>query len=158
PLEALYCYYDGAELRPAHGDGAAARQTRLPHEFVFPSGRHCRTYDELAQGCQEEWDVAKRLLQDGVFGQFLTGAGRMDLAQAAQRAQTQADPDTALDTFLASLPATARGTPRLDLSPRRLMLGTVRAGETRQVRLTVMNQGKGLLKGTLTLDSGNPWL
>src|SRR5262245_61827400 len=158
PAEALFCYFDGAELRPAHLNGGSQRQTHLPHEFVFPSGRRCRTYDELALSCQEEWDVARGLLQQGVFGQFLAGAGRMDLAQAAQRAQTQPDPDMALDAFISGLPASTRGTPRLDLSPRRLMLGTVRAGETRQLRLTVMNQGKGLLKGTLTIDAGNTWL
>ena len=38
----------------------------MPHEFVFPSGRYCRTFDEFAQGCQEEWEVAKGLLQESL--------------------------------------------------------------------------------------------
>jgi hypothetical protein len=158
PLEAVYCYFDGAELRPAHGLGETQRQTRLPHEFVFPSGRRCQTYDELVQGCQGEWNVARDLLKQGIFRQFLSSVGRMDLAQSAQVAKSQTDLDVALDTFITNLPATVKEGPRLDLNPRRLILGTVHVGDVRQVRLTVSNQGKGLLHGTLTISEGQPWL
>jgi hypothetical protein len=158
PAEAVFCHFDGAELRPLHGNGEAQARGRLPHEFVFPSGRRCRTYDELAQGCQDEWPMARRLLKQGVFAKFLAGAGRMDLAQKAHAAQDDTDPDRGLDTFLAALPATVARTPRLDLNPRRLMLGTLRVGETRRVALTVLNQGKGLLQGTLTIGEGSTWL
>src|SRR5688500_3233812 len=94
PADAAYCYFDGAAL---HG-GQAGRQAgaTLPQEFYFPSGRRCRTFDELAQGCQEEWAAARDLLRQGIFRQFFTTAGRADLARAAQEAMAQADPDIGL--------------------------------------------------------------
>jgi hypothetical protein len=158
PPEAAFCHFDGAELRPVPGRDDAQRQSRLPHEFVFPSGRRCRTYDDLVQGCQAEWEVARDLLRQGAFRQFLAGAGRMDLARAAQEPNGQADADIALETFLAKLPATATNGPRLDLNPRRLILGTLHVGDTRQLRVTVTNQGQGLLHGTLAVAEGGTWL
>jgi hypothetical protein len=158
PDEAVFCHFDGAELRPAHGDGNVVRTARLPHEFVFPSGRRCTTYDELAQGCQEEWEVARGLLQQGAFRHFLTGLGRMDLAHSAQKALSQPDADSALDSFVNTLPVTTHSSPKLDLSPRRFMLGSLRAGERREVHLTILNHGKGLLRGTLTIGEGGTWL
>jgi hypothetical protein len=158
PSESAFCHFDGFELRTSHSPDDRQSPSRLPHAFVFPSGRRCNTFDELAHGCQEEWEVACDLLRQGVFRQFLTSAGRMDLAQAAQESKAQADPDIALDTFLGSLPATIEQGPRLDLNPRRLNLGTLHVGETRQVRLTVVNEGKGLLHGSLAVAEGSTWL
>ena len=131
PNEAVFCHYDGAELRPAHG-GARLAPNQLPHEFVFPSGRRCKTFDDLVQGCQYEWEEARGLLKDGVFTQYLSSIGRMDLCRSAQQAQTQADLDVGLHEFVGRLPAQQVQGPRLDLSPRRLALGSLRAGETRQ--------------------------
>ena len=52
--------------------------------------------------------------------------------------------------------------PRLEVSPPRLNLGTLRGGETRQVCLTVCNRGQGTLRGTLSVVDGRlegfPWL
>ena len=79
PTEAAFCHFDGAELRRASGRGNGERDVRLPREFVFPSGRCCRTYDDLVQGCQIEWEVARDLLSQGVFQQFLATGGRMDM-------------------------------------------------------------------------------
>ena len=158
PSEALFCHFDGVELRPVSGRDNGERDVHLPHEFVFPSGRCCRTYDDLIQGCHSEWEVARDLLSQGVFQQFLATGGRMDLAQAAQKAKTHPDPDIALDTFLTNLPAKVERGPRLDLSLRRLNLGRLHVGETRQIRLAVLNQGKGLLHGTLTVADGTSWL
>lgn len=152
PGEAVYCHFDGVVLR----QGPEPR--RLDHEFVFPSGRRCRNFDDLVQGCYQEWEEARRLLREGGFSRFLTGVGRMDLARAAQEAQGHADADIALHNFINSLPANQAHGPRLDLSPRRLNLGALRAGETRQVRLTVSNQGKGFLQGTLHVSEGSDWL
>src|SRR5437660_50894 len=157
PNEAVFCHFDGAELRPVQGRDEKQNK-RLPHDFIFPSGRHCRTYEDLVRGCHEEWDAARVLFRQGVFRQFLAGAGRADLARAADEAKTQTDPDIALDTFLNSLPATVDERPRLDLNPRRLNLGTLHVGESRQLRLTVTNQGRGMLHGTLTVAEGNNWL
>jgi len=157
PKEAVFCHFDGAELRPVHGR-EETQSPRLPHDFVFPSGKRCHSFDELASACQEEWNAARDLLKQGTFAQFLASVGRMDLAQAAKEAKNQADPDVALDTFIGALPAKIEARPRLDLNPRRLNFGTLHVGEARQVRLTVINQGKGLLHGTLSVAEGHSWL
>jgi len=154
PVEAVYCHHDGMALRvPEGGKGIGA----LPHEFVFSSGRRCRTYDELVQGCHYEWEDARVLLRKGVFAQYMASIGRMDLVRAAREAQTSPDADIALHAFVRALPVAQVQGPRLELSPRRLVLGSLLAGENRTVTLTVSNGGKGLLQGKLTL-SGGDWL
>jgi hypothetical protein len=158
PQEARFCHFDGVELRSAEGRADTAKLTRLPHEFVFPSGRRCYSYDDLARGCQEEWEVARGLLRQGVFRTFLASAGRMDLAEAAQETKGQSDPDLALDAFLSRLPASVDQGPQLDLNPRRIILGTLHVGDAKQIRLSIINQGKGLLRGTLAVAEGISWL
>jgi hypothetical protein len=154
PAEAVYCHHDGMALRvPEGGKGVGA----LPHEFVFSSGRRCRTYDDLVQGCHYEWEDARVMLRKGVFAQYMAGIGRMDLVRAAKDAQTNADPDIALHAFVSALPVAQVQGPRLELSPRRFVLGNLLAGESRTVALTVSNGGKGLLQGKLTV-SGGDWL
>src|SRR5579862_2313753 len=100
PEIAEFCYFDGAELR-SRQDGSFHR---LGQEFVFPSGRRCRTFDDFAQGCRDEWPAARDLLRQGVFKQFFGGTGRTDLAQVAHEAMAQQDADIALTTFLDALP------------------------------------------------------
>jgi hypothetical protein len=129
----------------------------LPHEFVFSSGRRCRTYDELVQGCHYEWEDARVLLRKGIFAQYMAAIGRMDLVRAVKEAQSNTDPDIALHAFVSALPVAQVQGPRLELSPRRLALGTLLAGESREVALTVSNGGKGLLQGKLSVTGGN-WL
>jgi hypothetical protein len=158
PTEAAFCHFDGTGLRPAHREVEPSSYNQLPHEFVFTSGRCCRTYDDLARGCQEEWLQARDLLLCGVLTQFLASVGRLDLAQAADEARSRPDPDIALETFIARLPTTLPCHPRLDVFPRRLVLGTMPAGATRQVVLTISNQGQGLLHGLLAVGAGRDWL
>ncbi len=154
----MYCYFDGVELRP-HADGAGrAAQSRLAREFVFPSGRRCATFDDLAQGCQDEWSSARDLLRQGVFTQFFTATGRADIVKAIQDALKQGDPDIALIRFVNSLPVSRPQAPRLDLSPRRFLLGNLQAGEKRQLQILVSNQGQGMLQGTLKVTEGGQWL
>lgn len=155
PDLAVFCHFDGVLLR-AGGDPQA--YYRLAQEFGFPSGRRCRTYDELAQGCQDEWASARDLLKRGTFRHYFGTLGRMDLVRVVDEAMAQADPDIGLSNFLSSLPATRAQGPRLDLSPRRLMLGSLQAGETRQVQVTINNQGQGMLHGTLSVVEGGEWL
>lgn len=152
PDVAGFCYFDGVAL--GAGDGQA--HTRLPREFVFPSGRVCRTYNELAAGCQDEWHVARALLLDGTLGQFLAGVGRIDLAQAAQRARNNPDSDLGLEVFIGGLPTTALEGPRLDLHPRRISLGRMAVGDKKDIDLVVANRGKGLLIGDLSVSDS--WL
>jgi hypothetical protein len=158
PADALFCYFDGTNLDVPAEVIAARADNRLPHEFVFASGRRCKTYDDLVLACQEEWASASEALQEGVFRQFLAGLGRLDLAKAADALRQQTDPDLALDSFLAILPAREIKKPRLELEPRRIQLGTLRTGETSSARLLVINQGHGLLTGTISVTKGNDWL
>jgi hypothetical protein len=159
PGNAIYCWFDGVVLNQAAAS-AALSPSQLPLEFAFPSGRRCRTYDDLVEGCHADWEDARDLLHKGDFGRYLARIGRMDLVRAAQEAQAQADPDIALQNFLSSLPGSqVQGLgPRLDLSPRRLMLGTMRVGGQRQAHVTVSNKGKGLLQGKIRVTEGEDWL
>ncbi|HVS37440.1 MAG TPA: hypothetical protein VMS17_17895, partial [Gemmataceae bacterium] len=158
PNDAVFCWFDGAVLRQSAVPAGAS--PLLPQEFVFPSGRCCRTYDDLLAGCQAEWDDAREMLRKGDFGRYLARLGRMDLVRAAKEALAQGDPDLALQNFLSSLPAnqTPGVGPRLDLSPRRIMLGSMRVGEQRQIPFTVSNRGQGLLQGKVRVSEGEEWM
>jgi hypothetical protein len=131
---------------------------RLPNEFIFPSGRRCKTFDELAQGCQEEWSAARDLLMRGVFAQFFRSCSRADLVRAANDAKAHANPDIGLTTFLTALPGTRTQTPKLDLHPRRILLGKLVVGESKTMPLMVTNQGQGMLQGTVSVTDGQDWL
>jgi hypothetical protein len=150
PDEAGFCYYDGISLR----DGASAT-TELGRDFVFPSGRRCRSFDELVQGCSAEWNSARAMLRQGSLRQFLASVGRMDLASMADRMAAHQDPDLGLDEFLAKLPTRDGTVPKLDITPRRLHLGKLQVGDSRDVTLTVANQGSRLLHGTLKIEGEN---
>lgn len=158
PDVAVFCYFDGAELRP-HVDGTGRPvHGRLAREFVFPSGRRCVTVDDLAQGCQDEWNTARDLLRQGTFAQFFMQNGRADIVKAVQDAQAQPDPDIALIRFVNALPVSRPQAPRLDLNPRRFLLGNLLAGEARQLQILLSNQGQGMLQGTLKVTEGGQWL
>src|SRR5262245_23726823 len=103
PTEAVYCHFDGFALRPNGGPLSAGGAFSQP--FVFPSGRRCKTFDELVEGCQYEWEDARTLLRRGTFQQFLAGIGRMDLARNGDETRSQLDADIALHDFIAALPA-----------------------------------------------------
>jgi hypothetical protein len=152
----VYCYFDGIVLHQAAAGMVVPGQ--LPQDFVFPSGRRCKTFDDLVQGCQYEWEDARSLLRNGDFARYFAQLGRHDLARTAQENQVQPDPDIGLHTFLGQLPASQIQGPRLDLNPRRLLLAGVRPGEQRRIPLTVLNQGKGLLQGKVTVSEGGQWL
>jgi hypothetical protein len=98
------------------------------------------------------------MLHKGIFGQFLTANGRADLLKVAQEAKNQADPDIGLVRFINALPVTRSQAPRLDLNPRRFLLGNLTAGEARQLQVTISNQGQGVLQGTLKISEGGQWL
>jgi hypothetical protein len=154
PDNAQYCHFDGTELGTGHNSAGH----RLNQEFVFPSGRRCNTFDELAQACQEDWSGARELLRQGAFARYFSSVGRMDLARAAQESMGQANPDIGLTNLVSSMPLSSSKGPRLDLNPRRIALGAILAGETRQVPLVVSNQGQGMLQGTLSVAEGGEWL
>src|SRR5262245_36764688 len=115
PAEALYCYFDGFVLG-GHGrlGGPLAIGARaFGSPFVFPSGRTCRSFDELALACQQEWATACDLLHQGYLETFLGGLGRLDLARAAKEAAKFPDRERGLDQLLTRLPTTALADPKL---------------------------------------------
>jgi hypothetical protein len=154
PEYAIYCHFDGVVLQAQQ----QAATLRLPSDFTFPSGRRCKTFDELAQGCQEEWNAARDLLMRGVFAQFFRTAKRDDLVRAANDAKAQTNPDIGLTTFLGALPGTRTQTPKLDLNPRRIILGKMLVGESSTKPLTITNSGQGMLQGTISVTEGQDWL
>src|SRR5438552_2586161 len=100
PAEAVYCYFDGFVLagHARNGGGPVAVGSQaFAHPFVFPAGRVCRSFDELALACQEDWATARGLLQQGYLESFLGGLGRVDLARAARAAAKFPDRDRGLD-------------------------------------------------------------
>lgn len=158
PGDAAYCHFDGIGLHPSPDGSGAPVFNRLAQEFVFPSGKRCRTFDELVTVCEEDWEAARDFLKKGVFAKYFTSLGRIDLAQSSETAVAQADPDVALTTFLADLPTTRTQSPRLDMFPRRFMLGNMQAGQSKQLQLTISNKGKGLLRGVMKVTEGVDWL
>src|SRR6516164_7790320 len=112
PADAVYCYYDGFVLGGSARNGAAVVRA-FAHPFVFPNGRQCRDFDELALAFQEDWATACDLLHKGYLKNFFSGLGRADLALAAVEAARFPDPDRGLDQLLAKLPTEVLDKPRL---------------------------------------------
>jgi hypothetical protein len=160
PAEAAYCFFDGS-LLPGQGEGNGgpvnAGVRPFPTEFVFPSGRHCRNFDELALGCVHEWSAAVELLQGGYLATFLGGIGRADLAMVARRAAKFPDHQRGLDMLLEKLPSGVIEPPKLRATPAVFNLGQMQIGENRRLELHLGNQGMRLLYGTLAVDK-TPWL
>ena len=157
PQDATFCYFDGAPL----GRGASAAldtgKQRFPMPFVFPSGKQCSSFDELATCCWNNWDQAVDALQRGYVDAFLNGLGRRDLALAAQQAARFPDRSRGLDQFIGQLPTNVLAPATLEVNTTDLQLGEIRVGEDRTVELTIRNQGMRLLHGTISCASG-VWL
>jgi hypothetical protein len=159
PSDAVYCYHDGFAL-DGHARGAgpvAVGSQQFPSPFVFPNGRTCRSFDELAIACQEDWDAAKELLAQGFFGSFFGGMGRADLARAANEAAKFGDPVRGLDQLLDKLPSQVLQEPKLRAEPQEISLGTLPAGTDRDIELHLENQGMRLLYGKV-MSVNTPWL
>jgi hypothetical protein len=154
PADAAYCYYDGNVLAGHARNGAPVAMGTQPflNPFVFPSGRQCRNFDELAVACQEEWGAARDLLQQGYLESFLGGLGRSDLAMAAREAAHFPDRDRGLDQLLAKLPSHVLDVPKLRAEPLDVSLGTLQIGQNRAFQLRLENQGQRLLYGSVTVD------
>lgn len=159
PPEAAYCYYDGAVLdgHARNGGPVPVGSQQFPTPFVFPSGRRCRTFDELALACQNEWAAARELLQEGYLENFFTTLGRADLALSAREAARFPDPDRGLDRLLGTLPTHVIDPPRLWAAPLELQLGQLRIGEDRRFELHLENRGMRLVYGAITCDDCD-WL
>lgn len=159
PAEAVYCYFDGFVLggQARNGGPVAVGAVAFAHPFVFAGGRSCRSFDELALACQEEWPTARDLLRQGFLENFFRGLGRADLSQAAKEAARFPDADRGLDQLLAALPTGALAEPHLRLETQEINLGVLSVGEPREFTLHLENQGMRLVHGTVTVMDGN-WL
>ena len=153
PASAVYCYHDGFALGNGSGGPAVAGgQRNFGNPFVFPSGRACRNFDELAMACQECWNEACGLLDQGYLESFLGGMGRIDLAQAAKEAARYPDRQRGLDQLLNKIPSDVLEEPKLHVEPLELNLGTLPFGTDRSFDLNLENQGMRLIFGTVTSE------
>jgi hypothetical protein len=161
PADAVYCYHDGMALdghARAGGNGPVRTGAQpFPQQFVFPTGLVCRTFNELAVACHENWPAAVNLLRQGYLENFLGGLGRADLARAAQEAARYPDPNRGLDQLLGKLPADVVEPPQLDVAPREVNLGLLRVGEDRKIDLHFSNLGMRLLYGSISCEDAD-WL
>jgi hypothetical protein len=155
PPEAAFCYFDGV-LLAGHAGGMAAPPQLFPNQFVFPNGQACRSFDQLAVCCQQNWALALDMLKQGYLAGFLGSIGRADLATAAQEAARFPDPDRGLDQFLSRLPARGLQPPKLTAAPKEVHLGQLRVGVDRRLDIHLANQGMRLLYGSVASDCG--WL
>jgi hypothetical protein len=154
PVDAVFCYFDGVALGgPGRNGGAVQTNTQhFRNAFVFPSGATCRNFDELALACQQNWQVARELLQKGRLESFLGSVGRTDLAQAAREAARFPDRDRGLDQLLGKFPSTALQPPSLSVEPLEINLGVLPIGQDRHVRVRLHNQGMRLLYGSIACE------
>lgn len=155
PPEALYCYHDGAALMSGAAPGGPVRigSQPFPQQFVFPNGRACRNFNQLALACQENWKESLEVLEKGYLASFLGGLGRSDLARAAHEAAHFPDHERGLDQFLAQIPNDVVQPPRLGVEPTVVNLGQLKVGEDRHLEIHLRNQGMRLLQGSVTSDS-----
>jgi hypothetical protein len=129
----------------------------FPNQFVFPSGKVCCNFDQLALACHENWKETQELLQQGFLETFLGGLGRTDLALAAREAARNPDRDRGMDQFLSQLPSEVVREPKLAVEPTQVNLGRLSNRANRQFELHLYNQGMRLLYGSVTCDTG-VWL
>jgi hypothetical protein len=155
PSEASYCYYDGSALA-AHGANGGPIHTGsqpFPHPFVFPSGKACHNFDQLALSCHENWKETRELMGKGFLEKFLGGLGRTDLAAAAREAARNPNADRGLDLFLSQLPTEVLREPKLAVEPTEINLGRLSSRADRQFELHLHNQGMRLLYGSVACES-----
>jgi hypothetical protein len=160
PPDAVYCYYDGLVLggHARNGGPVAVGAQAFASPFVFPSGKACRSFNELALACQEDWSAARDLLQQGYLETFLGGLGRIDLVVAAKEAVKYPDRDRGLDQFLSKLPADVLDPPKLAAETQEVNLGVLKVGDAgRSFKLHLENKGMRLLYGTVSCADA-PWL
>lgn len=152
PKDASFCHHDGMPLNTLHlpqGDFFA-------REWRYPSGRVCRTLDELVQGTLSEWAESRNALIRRDYVRFFQENNRHDLAKLVPPAEP--DAEAALQTLLEKLPSKIKVAPSLDVVPRRLHIPALARNEDRRVVLTLVNRGNGLLMGDLMVAEGSPWL
>ena len=159
PTTARFCWFDGVPLNGTSATPAGvtdAARASFVSPFLFPTGRACRNFEELALGCQENWAMAADLLRKGHFEEFLKKNGRGDLALAAQEAVRMPDANRGLDHFLSRIPSRVLSEPKLRVEPDSLNFRNLPIGQDRVFQVYLKNEGKRLLYGWIGSQDG--WL
>lgn len=158
PAEAAYCYFDGVPLAAGAETGQQRlSKARFPVDFVLPTGKRCRSFDEMAVGLVEDLAVSAELLREGWLTRFFEHIGRVDLADAARQCAAFPDAVRAVDLFLDRLPSKVLPPAKLQVEPLDVHLGHLPAGKDHQLSLRIVNQGMRLLYGSLIVIE-TPWL
>jgi hypothetical protein len=123
---------------------------------VFPNGQICRSFDQFAMGCQQNWGTALHLLKQGFFSSFFGDLGRLDLTDAARQAAAFPDIERGLDLLLQKIPSRVLEVPRLQVEPSKINLGRLTVGLDRAVEFRLVNRGMRLLYGSIA--SNVKWL
>ena len=153
PLEASFCYFDGADSARHRRSGPVQAGTVVFSEpFVFANGDTCKNFNQLAMGCQRNWEIARDLLTQGVISAFLQTIGRKDLAKFAGQCRDALDADQALDQLLEKFPVDVLQPAKLAVEPTQVNLGQVRPTGEAGFDLLLSNQGLRLLIGTVSTD------
>lgn len=159
PVDAAYCYHDGAALSAQSGGGPAAMGSApFPTPFYFADGNRCANFNQLLVACDNRWDEAKEYLSRGFWSTFFAGMGRIDLARAAESAAAEPDTDRGLSWLVERFPADADTfkPPRLELESTSFNLGQLAPGQDHRLELVIINQGMLLLHGDVS--SNCDWL
>jgi hypothetical protein len=154
PDDAAYCYFDGHAFAATVVRQGAVDIASQPFAtpFVFPSGKECRCFNELALYCWRHWGQARDALQKGLLEPFLGRLGRVDLAMAAHQAAEVDDKDRGLDELLARLPSKSVKGARLHVDREQVDLGRMKIGDSRQLTIHLQNQGTRLLQGNIACE------
>lgn len=132
---------------------------RLPanagEPFIFRTGEQVYTTQELVQICYKRWDDAKWHFLRGDFEEWLENRQENVLAKKSrQLRKSKQDADILLNSWLQyskfAIP------PELSVTPSKINLKNIQRGIEKQIRLTILNSGKGILKGTII--SSKEWI
>ena len=155
PAEAHYCYYDGSSLSNERQQGPMPMGTLpFPMPFYFANGQACANFNQLALVCDERWEEARRLLAEGYWPTFFGCNGRLDLVEVAKQAAKEPDLDVGLSHLLEKLPVDpdALRPPKLAVQDTEINLGPLTPGTDQKFALGIINQGRLVLRGMISLD------
>ncbi|MEY4945426.1 MAG: hypothetical protein RIR22_127, partial [Planctomycetota bacterium] len=157
PLEASFCFFDGQLLQNANNP-SLTKKPELAIPFVFPDGRKCISFDELALTILDEWNESKNLLKDGTFAKFFQKIGRPDLSVRSEKYRVFPDADLGLDDLINCLPVSINLKPELQTEIERINLGILKPGDDRDLYIQLKNTGLGMIKGSAVINCPDFWI
>lgn len=121
--------------------------------FTFNSGRKATDIQQLVLLCYENWNEAIQHLYNSNFETWLRSikGGKTLAKKAASIRKRQSDKPLGLNEFLAHSGYDAP--PQIQSQPTNIKIGKLPRGSRKRIVLTIMNQGKGYLKGSLNIRS-----